>query len=166
MSLVGGLWSIQGHFGASALTVKSSAFVLVYLHTHTVAKKSKVYIFLPGPCIDPFSECTIRSWNTNANHWNRHARVNTHTHPCTTTIFSSPVSPYFHSAPEDNTTHLAKCQPLSSPLGHMERVVAVIDTSVAQSPFSPHGRRKKLGVWSSSRRALFRRIWEFGIIFL
>lgn len=41
---------------------------------------------------------------------------------------------------------LAKSQPLSSPLGHAERVVVVMDTSVALSCTFP-GERK--GAWSA-----------------
>jgi len=42
---------------------------------------------------------------------------------------------------------LAKSQPLSSPLGHAERVVAVMDTSVALSCTFPGERR---GAWSTA----------------
>lgn len=45
---------------------------------------------------------------------------------------------------------LAKRQPLSSPLGHTERVVEVMDTSVAPAPLSL-GRGKELGLQRCSQ---------------
>lgn len=52
MSLVGGLWSIQGHFGASALTMNPQTLRLI--HRHTAEKRaipissSWVYVLIPG----------------------------------------------------------------------------------------------------------------------